>query len=170
MILKAELLQSKLRQPRNQGFTLIELLVVLIIVGILAAIALPNLLRQVDKSREVDAKNNLGVIARAQQAYHFEKRSFATSLDALTLQGTFSSDYYSFSEPSSPGNNYTNVVKHRAVDNSSGKYGIRNYAAGIYFNAGNYNILLCQSRDAGMDVEAPDTSSGMCTNNGELIN
>lgn len=41
---------------KEQGFTLIELLVVIIIIGLLAAIALPSFLSQTDKARFAEAK------------------------------------------------------------------------------------------------------------------
>ena len=72
--------------PRaNGGFTLIELLVVIIIIGILAAIALPSLLAQVAKSRQAEAKSIVGALNRSQQAYYLEKQTFTTTLSHLGL-------------------------------------------------------------------------------------
>lgn len=78
--LRTKLLQHFAKKKHNnEGFTLIELLVVIIIVGILAAIALPSFLNQASKAREAGAKTNLGAINRAQQAYRVEKGEFAAN-------------------------------------------------------------------------------------------
>ena len=91
---KAKYLQHLVRKHKgNEGFTLIELLVVIIIVGVLAAIALPSFLNQIGKARGSEAKTNIGVINRAQQAYRLENQTFTgnvTNLDAkLDLANTF---------------------------------------------------------------------------------
>lgn len=89
---KFKLIQALNKKNGNKGFTLIELLVVVIIIGVLAAIALPNLLGQVAKGRQAEARNNLGTVNRAQQAYRLENATF-TVMSLLPVQTT--STYYS---------------------------------------------------------------------------
>jgi type IV pilus assembly protein PilA len=84
--LQAKYLQHLLSKKKgNEGFTLIELLVVIIIIGILAAIALPSFLNQANKARESEAKTYVGSINRAQQAYFLEQTTFGANLTALEL-------------------------------------------------------------------------------------
>jgi len=66
---------SKLRKNRK-GFTLIELMIVVAIIGILAAIAIPNFLKFQAKSKMSEAKTNLGAIYTGQLSYFGEQNSY----------------------------------------------------------------------------------------------
>jgi type IV pilus assembly protein PilA len=57
---------------RNEGFTLIELLVVILIIGILAAIAIPAFLSQTSKANDSAAKTQIGTLQTTMQAYAIE--------------------------------------------------------------------------------------------------
>ncbi|BAT55074.1 general secretion pathway protein H [Nostoc sp. NIES-3756] len=76
---------SNRKNREEEGFTLIELLVVVIIIGVLAAIALPSLLGQVNKAKQSEARNYVGTVNRSQQAYYLEYQKFATNLDELQV-------------------------------------------------------------------------------------
>ena len=60
----------------KKGFTLIELLVVITIIGILAAIALPNYIKAKDKAKEVEAKANLHSIQIAVERYNTDHHEY----------------------------------------------------------------------------------------------
>ncbi|MGB5197914.1 MAG: prepilin-type N-terminal cleavage/methylation domain-containing protein [Candidatus Deferrimicrobium sp.] len=56
----------------KKGFTLIELMIVVAIIGILAAIAIPNFLKFQAKSKQSEAKSNLGAIYTGQVSFYGE--------------------------------------------------------------------------------------------------
>lgn len=60
----------------SKGFTLIELMIVVAIIGILAAIAIPNFLQYQLKSKQSEAKVNLGAIKTSEIAFNAERGCF----------------------------------------------------------------------------------------------
>ena len=78
----------------RKGFTLIELMVVILIVGILAAVAIPIMRGRVDAAKWSEGKSGMGTIATALRAYAAETSSATTSLTDLgfiasDLHGTY---------------------------------------------------------------------------------
>ena len=69
----------------KQAFTLIELLVVVLIIGILAAVAVPKYQLAVHKSRYAALKNAAKSIYEAQQIYHLANGKYAGDFDELSI-------------------------------------------------------------------------------------
>lgn len=73
------------QQSDDHGFTIIELLIVMMTIGIISAIALPSVLNQASKAKQVEAKTYISTMNRAQQLYYLENFSFTNSIDSLEL-------------------------------------------------------------------------------------
>jgi type IV pilus assembly protein PilA len=70
----------------ERGFTLIELLVVIIIIGILAAIAIPVFLNQRQKGYYAGVKSDLRNLANFEEVYLNDYNSYGTGLDILSSE------------------------------------------------------------------------------------
>jgi type IV pilus assembly protein PilA len=71
------------RAQDEKGFTLIELLVVILIIGILAAIALPAFLNQRGKAQDSEAKSAARTAQTAMETFYTDEQDYAASATAL---------------------------------------------------------------------------------------
>ena len=80
----------------NKGFTLIELLVVVLILGILAAMAMPQYFKAVERSRMTEAVSLLSSISQTQQRKYLQINKYATDYRGLDVApaGATGSAYY----------------------------------------------------------------------------
>jgi type IV pilus assembly protein PilA len=67
------------RAQSEKGFTLIELLVVILIIGILAAIALPAFLNQREKAQDSEAKSAARTAQTAMETYYTDHQSYESA-------------------------------------------------------------------------------------------
>lgn len=72
----------------RKGFTLIELLIVVVIIGILAAIAVPKFRDTKGKAYAASLKSDLRNLATAEEAYFYENSTYTSNLPALNVSLT----------------------------------------------------------------------------------
>ncbi|MEX2156514.1 MAG: prepilin-type N-terminal cleavage/methylation domain-containing protein [Gemmatimonadales bacterium] len=68
---------------KARGFTLIELLIVVVIIGLLAAIAIPKFANTKQKAYVAQMKSDLRNLATAEEAFFYDSANYTTSLPAL---------------------------------------------------------------------------------------
>ena len=79
------------RQRLSAGFTLIELMVVLVIIGVLAALIVPNVLDRADDARATAAKTDVNNLMQALKLYRLDNQRYPTAeqgLQALLVKPT----------------------------------------------------------------------------------
>src|ERR1700741_5616605 len=72
------------RVQGQEGFTLIELLVVILIIGILAAVAIPAFLNQRGKAQDANVKSDINTAQTAEETFYTDGQSYTTTSTDLT--------------------------------------------------------------------------------------
>ena len=83
--------QRRARRARTRGFTLIEIMVVVVIIGLLAAVIIPNVVENVDKAKVSKAKEDIQSLETALTMFYMDNSKYPTNeqgLNALITQPT----------------------------------------------------------------------------------
>ncbi len=137
---KLKLIQTLNKKNANKGFTLIELLVVVIMIGVLASISFPVLIRQVGRARQVEARNNLGIVNRAQQAFRLENPDFAPVAN-LPINNTPGSYYTSVVDATTP---TATFAAHSIAALPNYTEDIPDYSSAVAQTAGVFSAIICE--------------------------
>ena len=169
---------------RLGGFTLIELLVVVLIIGILAAMALPQYFKAVERSRMTEAVTLMDSVAKAQRRKFLQTNSYVRDFRGLDVspKGAKLSQYYTKGDPETGrgGNGFRikldsydftdgQVFAYRVVDGDERSNSLQyQYYLSRYYQSDN---VTCQGYNrAGMELCADfcgiDTPVPYCCDNG----
>lgn len=100
MAIRVQFLKYLLNKYQHRGFTLIELIVIMLVMGILAALALPSFLNCANKSKKSESKTYVYSLNKGQQAYYTENEKFSNSIVDLGVGIPPSTANYQYSTKS----------------------------------------------------------------------
>ena len=169
---------------RLGGFTLIELLVVVLIIGILAAMAMPQYFKAVERSRMAEAITIMDSIVKAQRRKFMQTNRYALTFEGLDVspKGATGVEYFTKGDPrTGEGGNgfridmyyapftYSNLTVFRMVDGDFRSNSLQyKYSLQRYYQSD--NVSCWGSNQAGRELCADfcgiDTPVQECCNNG----
>jgi type IV pilus assembly protein PilA len=151
--LKVKLLQHLAKKNANQGFTLVELLVVVVIIGILAAIALPSFLAQTAKAKQGEARTYLGAWAKAQKAFRTDHNAFSLDWQSLSLGLETQTKNYEYAQV---GGGAVTAVNGHATSRSAD---LKGYAAQVIATN---KVITIQTVKGDLTERALEMPDGLC--------
>jgi len=143
-------------KKRQSGFTLIELLIVIAIIGILAAIAIPNLLNAVQRGKQKRTMSDMRTLATAVEAYAVDNNTYppGATCGAGVLIGNYPAVASTFHDQIAP----TYVAEPPMVDAWSHAYGY------LTANAGQQYAIGSGGRDGSGGASLSSSNCGTTTN------
>jgi type IV pilus assembly protein PilA len=126
--LQVKFLSYMAQRKKGEGFTLIELLVVIIIIGILAAIALPSFLNQSNKAKQSEARSYVGTLVRSQQAHYLENSEFGSSVVSIGAPVSDETTNYKYEMSDITSGAKAQVIVH----GESQKDALKSYVGGVF--------------------------------------
>ena len=164
---------------RLGGFTLIELLVVVLIIGILAAMAMPQYFKAVERSRMTEAITIMDSIEKAQRRKFLQTNRYAEDFRGLDVspKGATGDSYFTKGDPQTGagGNGFeinltdSFVAAYRMVDGSMSSSSLQ-YQYLLYRYYQSDNVSCTGLNNAGEELCADfcgiDTPTGICCNDG----
>lgn len=132
--------QEKYRKQKyhKSGFTLLELLIVVVIIGILAAIALPQYRKVVEKARMSEAIIMVEKIADAQERYYLINNDYTRDINDLDIDIIGEDTTYSSSIPAIKGKFFKFA--------SSNAIGTQNHISIVQRNKGTYILAINKNK------------------------
>ena len=110
----------KVKRNNEKGFTLIELMIVIAIIGILAAIAIPQFSAYRTRSYNSAAESDLRNAATAQEAFYVDNQRYCNTISLLagTTYGFFTSENVTVTVVSADADSYTMKAWHSSGNKS----------------------------------------------------
>ena len=123
----------------RRGFTIIELLVVVVIIGILAAIAIPKFAMTKDKARMASVKSDLRNTMTAEEAYFADYSTFGT-LSQIQTNSNYSLSTGNAGTVTPAANGYTATVSNATITSGITQCSVQ---SGAGATAGVDGVIIC---------------------------
>jgi prepilin-type N-terminal cleavage/methylation domain-containing protein len=148
----------------KKGFTLVELMVVIVIIGVLAAVAIPKMMAATNKAKASEGPQILGAIARLQLAYRAERDGFISCAASSTGETPPTAASGSWAEIGFDIDPYSKYFQFQVTAGESAAAAVSTFTA----NATLYKALGTASSGNGLQITQAEARNVTGTSSAEL--